>query len=97
MGIKYAREYKKIIDELALAIQKIDGFYEFFEMSKEEWNLIDDSEKQECAKTLADDIFYGLGEESNLWVGQGSIIYYKDKSVIEIFNKNTKIDSISLI
>lgn len=97
MGIKYAREYKKIIDELTSAIQQIDGFYEFFEMSKEDWNLMDNSEKKECAKTLADDIFYGLGEEPILEVGQGSITYHKDISVIEVFNKNTAIVTVSLV
>jgi hypothetical protein len=97
MGIKYTREYKTIIDELTLSIMQIDNFYEFFEMSVEDWKLMEDSEKKECARTLADDIFYGLGEESNLEVGQGVVNYNKEREVIEVINKNTSINSVRLI
>lgn len=40
MGIEFRREYDLIIRELMDAVQKIEGFYEFFEMDQESWKAL---------------------------------------------------------
>lgn len=97
MGVKYLRKYTDIVEELTLGIMEIDKFYEIFEMSMKEWQSLTELEKKECAKTLADDIFYGLGEEPLHNLGTGSINYIQRDNSIEIINGNVVMKVISLI
>jgi len=84
MGVRFAREYNAIITDLTMALREIDGFYELFEMKPEEWNQLGEQEQVECAKTFADDVFYGLGNEPTLQVGQGTVSYDRNKHVITV-------------
>lgn len=61
MGVKFNREYQDIIDEMIPAIASIEDCHMFFDMTLEEWSALEDQEKVECMRTLADDLFYGLG------------------------------------
>lgn len=97
MGIKFAREYKDIIQELSTEILSIDNFYSFFEMDKTDWEQLSKDEQLDCTKTLADDIFFGLGEDPEIHIGNGSIKYLSNENILELFNDNTLIKSISLI
>lgn len=91
MGIKYNREYKTISKELAEEIYEIEDFYTFFEMDEIEFNGLSQEEKKECARTLADDIFYGLYTEKSIKVGSGIIKYNKDNHSISVVYKDEKI------
>jgi hypothetical protein len=84
MGVKYTRDYEDIIKELTEVICKIDNFYEFFDMTSEDWSNIPEDEKKECAETLADDIFYALGNEQVLTVGKGEVKHDNIKNNIII-------------
>ncbi|CAM3412416.1 hypothetical protein [Marinicrinis lubricantis] len=75
MGVKFGREYEQIHQELTEAISKIDKFYEMFEMSEFHWSHLAEDEQHKCAATLADDIFYALGEDPEIEVGSGKITY----------------------
>ncbi|OXM14620.1 hypothetical protein [Paenibacillus herberti] len=84
MGVRHAREYKEILDDLTDAVSAIRDSYSFFEMTSEEWGELGDIEKREVMEALADDVFYGLGEESVLHVGQGVVAYKPKFHVIEV-------------
>ncbi|NLK22396.1 MAG: hypothetical protein GX308_10080 [Epulopiscium sp.] len=84
MGIKFNREYEDISNELGEAIYKIEGFYNFFDMGFIEFEALTKEEKVECAKTLADDIFYGLFAENKIKIGSGSVEYNKQEHIIII-------------
>ena len=96
MGIKYIREYEQINDDLTKAILKIDDFYPLFEMNAEDWDEVSEKDKYYYTKTLADDIFYALGSENTLDIGNGSIIYDQNLQKITLYNGGTLICSIKL-
>lgn len=75
MGVKYAREYEAIIEELTDALLEVDGSYEFMEMTELDWEELEASERRECIRTMADDVFYGLGTEPVLELGGGRVTY----------------------
>ena len=97
MGIKYIREYSDIFEDLSQGVIEIENIYDIFEMTKDEWQSLSETEKEECSKTLADDIFYGLGEEPFYNLGNGSINYIQQENIIKIIyeNNNTKIISLA--
>ncbi|MEK4248340.1 hypothetical protein [Paenibacillus sp. FSL W7-1287] len=75
MGVRHAREYRDILQELTDAISNIEDCYLFFEMDVEAWNELQGEEKHEVLEALADDVFYGLGEHPEIEVGSGQVIY----------------------
>lgn len=97
MGIKFGREYPDIINDFTEALYSIDECYSFLEMSSEEWNELEREEQQECIKTLADDLFYGLGSDPKMYVGSCTITHDKDKHVIVIYHKEKLISVIYLV
>ena len=97
MGLKYTREYNSVIYELVAGIKLIDKFYEFFEMSEAQWNALVNSEQDEIAKTLADDIFYALGLESHFQLGNGFIKYLAYENCIDIHNVENMVYRVNLI
>lgn len=84
MGVRHAREYSEILDELTEAIGKIEDSYRFFEMELLEWNALSTDERKEVLEALADDVFYGLGEESSIEVGSGVVRYKAQQHIIEV-------------
>ncbi|UUZ82312.1 hypothetical protein LJK88_49335 [Paenibacillus sp. P26] len=84
MGIKFGREYSEIINDFTDAPQGIDGRYEFLEMSQDEWGGMDQAEREACMKTLADDLFYGLGTESPMSIGGCTVTHDAKRHLIRI-------------
>ncbi|MFD2614524.1 hypothetical protein [Paenibacillus gansuensis] len=97
MGVKHARPYKEIIDELMDAIKDIGRFYEFFEMNSEEWQNLNEEERGEVLEALADDVFYGLGAGQPIPVGTGMILYDKDFHLIEIQVDDRVVRTVKLV
>ncbi|NOU92039.1 hypothetical protein GC093_02150 [Paenibacillus sp. LMG 31456] len=97
MGIKFGREYPDIINDFTEALYSMDECYSFLEMTSEEWNELEPEEQQECIKTLADDIFYGLGSDPKMSVGKCTISHDKDKHVIVIYHGEKLISVIYLV
>jgi hypothetical protein len=97
MGVKFTREYSDIIKELTEEIIELSDFYEFFDMTEEDWNLITGEEQRECARTLADDIFYALGNEDTLSVGSGTVKYDKSQGIIKVINSSQLIKIVRLM
>lgn len=88
MGVKFLREYKDVIYDLSNAMNIIDDIYKFFDMDKTMWNEMDSDEKYECVRTLADDIFYALGESEEIDICGALIKYDKFNSNIIVTNKS---------
>mgnify|MGYP000088418602 CR=1 FL=1 len=97
MGVKHGRPYKDIMVELMDAIKLIGKFYEFFEMNSSEWEKLNEEEQSEVLEALADDVFYGLGTNSAMPVGNGLIIYDKDFHVLEVTIADETIRIIKLV
>ncbi|ALS25693.1 hypothetical protein ABEV74_20645 [Paenibacillus cisolokensis] len=84
MGVRHAREYADILKDLTEAVSGIEGSYSFFDMSKEEWEELAPAERGEIMEALADDVFYGLGQEPFMKVGDGAVAYRPKYHVIEV-------------
>jgi len=84
MGIKFGREYNDIIDDFTEALQSVERCHEFLEMSAEEWGGLEAEEQRECIKTLADDLFYGLGTESHMSIGGCTVTHDAKRHLIRI-------------
>jgi hypothetical protein len=84
MGVRFGREYNDIIKDLTTAIREVERFYEFFDMDDDAWNRLNEEEQAECVRTLADDVFYGLGTEPTMDIGQGIVHYDISKHVITV-------------
>jgi hypothetical protein len=84
MGVKFNRDYKLIVADLANAILQIDDCYDVFDMPQVDWLDLDENDQVEYAKTLADDIFYGLGSEPSVPVGSGHVDYDPGKHIIKV-------------
>lgn len=86
MGIAFKREYDLIIRDLMEAVQKIENFYEFFEMSQESWEALRKEEQIDCIRAMSNDVFYGLGGQPVLPIGSGMATYDREKGYIKIFD-----------
>lgn len=84
MGIRYTRDYDKILDDLSRAIATIPRFYEMFEMNGAEWTELSQNDKDICLRTLADDVFYVLGADLSAHVGPGFAEYDAGHGIIKI-------------
>ena len=65
-------------------------------MEKNIWEKFQDEERKELIKTLADDIFYGLGQEPLMEIGEDKVQYSKEKSEIYIISKDNIIKTVKL-
>lgn len=84
MGVRHGREYEEILADLTAAIAGIEDSYRFFEMEQADWESLDPEEQQGIMESLADDVFYALGEEPELAVGSGMVIYRSKFHAIEV-------------
>ncbi|MFC6334972.1 hypothetical protein ACFP56_20260 [Paenibacillus septentrionalis] len=97
MGVRHAREYSDILQELTEAVGLIEDCYLFFEMEESEWKALQPDEQYEVLEALADDVFYGLGEHQEITVGNGQVTYRPQLHRIDVFAGDTEHRSISLI
>ncbi|MCR2807842.1 hypothetical protein [Paenibacillus soyae] len=97
MGVRHAREYADILNELTDAVGKIEESYTFFEMEPEEWEALGAEDRREVMEALADDVFYGLGEHAQIEVGGGAVIYNSKHHVIEVSQGDNVIQIVRLI
>jgi hypothetical protein len=88
MGIKYTRVYSVLNDEFAEYLLEVEDLYDFFEMSKEEWNYHNDEDKRSLAKTVADDLFYGLSSENEINVGSAVVSLDNSNEIIKFTYEN---------
>jgi hypothetical protein len=84
MGVRHAREYADILKDLTAAVAEIEESYTFFEMEQEEWEALHEEDRHEVMEALADDVFFGLGEDPVIKVGQGVITHNSKFHIIEV-------------
>jgi len=97
MGVRHAREYSDILRELTTAIATIEDSYLFFEMEYADWKALSSDEQQEVLEALADDVFYGLGEDPEIEVGSGLVVYSAPLHRIEINVRGERLAVVHLI
>lgn len=97
MGVKFAREYEHIVKDLTAAIANIDDSYTFFEMSAQDWAELDHNEQMACMETLADDIFFALGQSAKIQVGSGMLNYNAQRHIITVSDNNNQVTIVKLI
>src|SRR5690554_4389143 len=84
MGVKFNREYEHIVEEMVQAIISIQDCYHLLEMDQPDWAEMDHEEQVACITTLADDIFYGLGNLPILTIGSGKIEYDATNHILKV-------------
>ncbi|WP_040712247.1 hypothetical protein [Paenibacillus curdlanolyticus] len=97
MGVKHAREYVDILRDLTEAVSAIPNSFTFFEMTKEEWEELGEEERAEVMEALADDVFYGLGQQTDIRVGDGAVVYAAKHHVIEVVQGDNVTQVVRLI
>lgn len=97
MGVKYNREYRDIVRDLGHALGQIEDCYETFEMERGDWEALNREEQLEFMRTLADDIFYGLGAEPSIPVGAGKVQYDPANHIIKVWTEPQVVHLIKLI
>jgi len=97
VGVKHAREYKDILVDLTEAVGGIANSYSFFDMTEGEWDALGEAERREVLEALADDVFYGLGEQPSIAVGQGVVVYHPKHHVIEVSVDGKEIRIVRLV
>ncbi|TBL81716.1 hypothetical protein [Paenibacillus thalictri] len=96
MGVKFGREYADIIDEMTEAVVQIEDIYSFFEMPEQDWQEMNAEEQRECIRTMADDLFYGLGADPVMEIGSGMVSYDKSKHILKVAQDDKVISIIRL-
>lgn len=66
-------------------------------MEQEEWDVLPPEDRHEVMEALADDVFFGLGEDPVIEVGQGVVTYNSKHHVIEVSQGDNVIQIIRLI
>jgi hypothetical protein len=97
MGVKFNRQYEEIIEELTDALLSIEGCHEFFEMEEEEWSRLKTRQRRELLRTLSDDLFYGLGSESFIELGDSMLTWHRENHTITISYPAKPVVTIPLI
>lgn len=97
MGVKHAREYSDILVDLKEAIKKIEDSYTFFDMTSVQWQALLLDEQDEVLEALADDVFYGLGEEPVIEVGSAKVTYNNELHVLEVTKDSEVLATVNLI
>jgi hypothetical protein len=97
MGVRHAREYSDILKDFTAAVAEIENSYTFFEMEPDEWAELPVSDRHEVMEALADDVFFGLGENPVIEVGSGVITYNSKHHIIEVSQDDKVTQIIRLI
>ncbi|NLZ48048.1 MAG: hypothetical protein GX895_04540 [Clostridiales bacterium] len=96
MSLRFSREYKRIIEEIADGLLEIEDIYNFLGMEKDIWQELHKEDRIEFSKTLADDIFYALGKEPIMEIGNDRVEYSREKSEIYIVSEENIIKTVKL-
>jgi len=97
MGVKHAREYDEINQDLRRAISKVERSYELLEIDRDQWEKLDKKEQKDYMTTLADDIFFALGSVKSMNVGKGVVRYIEEEHIITVFDGEKSMYIINLI
>ncbi|WP_138496380.1 hypothetical protein [Paenibacillus pinistramenti] len=97
MGVKHGRDYALILAELTEAMAAVPDSYIFFEMEPEDWERLPQEDRREVWEALAEDLFYGLGEEPVITVGSAVVMHDGAVHRINVLIGEEELTTISLI
>ncbi|MDF2814461.1 MAG: hypothetical protein K0Q81_661 [Paenibacillus sp.] len=97
MGVKFGREYEDIVRELSDALIRMNNVHDSFEMSEEQWGQLEEEERSECIRTLADDLFYALGADPVMYIGSGKVIYDREHHIIKLAITDKELQLVYLV
>ena len=97
MAVTFTRPYKDILLDMAEALGLITDSYALLEIESEDWEQMTAEERHEVLEALADDLFYGLGQEAILFVGSGSIRYDRDFHLFEVSGDSEVLAQVALL
>lgn len=97
MGVKYAKEYTVIIDDLTDAMQEAEDCHEVFGMETADWEALNPEERRDCIRTLADDVFYGLGADPVMELGSCVVTYDRNNHVIRLAHPTNVVRIVHLV
>ncbi len=97
MGVRFGREYQDIITDFSDALSRIPDCYECFEMTDEDWQQLEHEERDSYVRTLADDLFYGLGVDPEIQVGSGEIRHDPSRHVLQVTTPDGVVQIVRLI
>jgi len=83
-GVKYYRNYRDIHRDLTLALLSIRDCYAAIGMTPEDWEAQGERGRLEVVRTLADDVFYGLGASRKMEIGSGFVEYDAGHHLIKV-------------
>ena len=75
MGVRFNREYEDILKDFTEALASIEDSAAFVEMEVSEWKQLKPIIRKEIAQTIADDLFFALGEDAIIDFGQTKAVY----------------------
>jgi hypothetical protein len=97
MGVRFARAYFDILDDLGEALAGTEGCWELLGLTMAEWNGLGEEERLGCIRMLADDVFYGLGGAANLPFESGWIKYDRKRHIIAVHSGSGVVHIVYLI
>lgn len=97
MAVTFTRPYKDILQDMAGLLGLIQDSYTFLEIEAEDWEQMTKEDQHEVLEALSDDLFYGLGQESILFVGSGSIRYDRQFHHFEVMGENEVFGTVALL
>ncbi|ANS76325.1 hypothetical protein AWM70_18555 [Paenibacillus yonginensis] len=97
MGVKHGRDYALILADLTEAMAAVPDSYIFFEMDPEDWEHLPEADRSEVWEALAEDLFYGLGEQPVINVGSAVVMHDSAVHRINVLIGEEELTSISLI
>ena len=84
MGVKHAKEYALINQDLTEALGDVEGVQEALGMEAEDWGALSEEEQKECLQTVADDVVYALGADPGMEISSSTRTYDLVNHVIRV-------------
>lgn len=97
MAVAFTRPYKEILLDMVALLAQIKDSYTSLEIEAADWTAMSQEEQSEVLEALADDLFYGMGQEAILFVGSGSVRYDREFHLIEISDENNVLGNVGLL
>jgi hypothetical protein len=97
MGVRFNREYEDILADLSGVLAQLPASAEFVEMEQADWLNLSPKTRKEMALTIADDLFFALGEEPTISFGDLKIQHDANSHRIFVQTQNGDTHIIKLV
>jgi hypothetical protein len=97
LGVRFNREYEDILLDFSAALAELEDSAAFVEMSIADWRKLKPKERIEIAQTVADDLFFALGDEPVLSFGDTQVVYDNQLHRLSIIKSDKSTVVINLI